>query len=362
MRSLVVDFHAGCIHSLYSTLEQDHETHIASYSQHDFVIEKILRKPGIQAGRLTSLRLTLALFGPLGLLQKFQNTKRALVDRRTFFGKPLYDIVWCCFPPGIYMNLVNSRIAAKTIVVISHRMDMGIHAPKDRANFWSKVKSDLSSCKVTFVAANQYDAKYFEYYTNVMVPIVEIQTPYSKVAVGIPELPALIGPSHINSDLSLVKAIKEAFPNIQTIKECYPSYGFDQLSRHKAFIILPYSVYSISMLELSNLGVPILVPSDELLLSVGLLNDVTLFPLYGNQQDIKKFENECSAKNPGPNCDCITCRKHWLQFAFWKSLPNAVSWNSISELKSLMEEIESSSTLFVTVPSKPIHTRLKDVY
>jgi hypothetical protein len=220
MQSLIVDFHVGCIQSLQSTLErQGHETHVISFSQHNFVIEGLIYDPKNQPNALSRLRTTVSLFGFLGLLKKYQKTKRAIRARRSFCSKSSYDIIWCCFPPGIYRNLANSKLARRTIVVISHRMDMGFKKAKERNKFWEKVISDLSNPNLTFVASNKYDAMYFEYYSNTPIPVVEIETPYIQIPDHAPDLPILIGPSHVNAESQLVKKIKQDFPEIKTIKE-----------------------------------------------------------------------------------------------------------------------------------------------
>lgn len=363
MQSLIVDFHVGCIQSLQSTLErQGHETHVISYSQHNFVIEHLIQDSKNQPSRLSRFRTTVSLFGFLGLLKKYQKTKRAIRNRRPIGSKSIYDIVWCCFPPGIYTNLANSKLARRTIVVISHRMDMGFEKTEHRDKFWKKVIRDSSNPDLTFVASNEYDAKYFEYYSNTPIPVIEIETPYIQIPALSPDLPVLIGPSHVNAESQLVKKIRQNFPEIKTIKENYSSYSFDQLSRHKAFILLPYSIYSISLLELSSLGVPILVPSDEFLISSGILNDVSLFPLYGSQEKISKFEKSCSVESPGPNCDCTRCRKYWLQFAFWKSLPNVLYWESIADLGMFVNDIENNIEVSTPPVSVLTRTKLKDIY
>jgi hypothetical protein len=102
-------------------------------------------------------------------------------------------------------------------------------------------------------------------------------------------------------------------------------------------------------MELSRLGVSLLIPSDDFLLANDLLIDVTLFPIYGTKQDIGEYEQICSVEKPAPNCDCYTCRKFWLQFAFWKSLSNVVYWNSISELKLLVEKLNNGYELTETL-------------
>jgi hypothetical protein len=345
VRHLIVDFHVGCIQSLLATVHDDQsEIHIISYSNHNFLFTDLIQSAQHRADRFTRIRVAKALFGIQGVFSKRRDTNRALKERKVSFGRSRYDIVWCCFPPGIYKNLVNSKIAIKTVVVISHRMDLGIKLPSERKVFWQKIKCDLNSGFVTFVAANAYDAKYFEYYTETKIPVVDIHTPYIQIPLASPEMPILIGPSNISADTLLVQNLRDELPNIRTIKEIYLNYTYEDLAKHMAFIVLPYSIYSISIMELSRLGVPILIPTDEFLLANGLLIDVTLFPLYGTKAEISEFEEACTLMKPGPNCDCFNCRKFWLQFAFWKQLPNVIYWNSISELKLLIEGLENGYT------------------
>jgi hypothetical protein len=76
---------------------------------------------------------------------------------------------------------------------------------------------------------------------------------------------------------------------------------------------------------------PILMPTDRWLLANGGLDDVQLYPLYGNQDDVLAYERQ-----GGPNDPSIDARLKWGQYAYWRSCPNIYYWDNLDELGDLL--------------------------
>ena len=310
MKVLLLDFHAGCIQTLGKGLiAAGHDLDIVSLSRHNHILDDDIRQRLIET--------------PFGY--------RSIDDfiHGTATGKECaYDVAIGTFPPGIYGALAASGIATHTLVYINHRMDLHVKPASARIEFWRKVRVDALSQKVTFVAAHTFDAAYFEHYTGLAIPTVfpALLGDYSHFKR---DREIVIGPVHLMPPAPILEALKPHIPHIKTIRQTYQAYEISDLAQHKAAIVLPYSTYSQSVLELSDLGVPLLIPSHEWLLANGGLNDVRLAPLYTSDED--------GAEGIGsPNSADTTDRLRWLKYAHWEELPNVYRWNDEKELRALM--------------------------
>ena len=311
MKVLLLDFHAGCIQTLGKGLiAAGHDLEIVSYSGHNHILDADIKQ-----------RLIETPFGYRSINDFIQGTATGF--------ETAYDVAISTFPPGIYGALAASGIARHTLVYINHRMDLHVKPASARIEFWRKVRADAVSRKVTFVAAHTFDAAYFEHYTGLAIPTVfpALLGDYRGFER---EREVVIGPVHLMPPAPILEALRPIYGQVKTIKETYSHYQLSDLARHKAAIVLPYSTYSQSVLELSDLGLPLLIPSHEWLLANGGLNDVRLAPLYTDEED--------GAEGIGsPNSADITDRLRWLKYAHWEELPNVYRWNDKEELRALIE-------------------------
>ena len=343
MKSLIVDFHAGCIQAIAdAVIPNAPDFEIVSFSSHNFLIKDLLRdhKP-------SSLDLFLVkyyVFGIKGVFfQRFRNIKYATIKRKTIpwvFGSR-YLNVWIAFPPAMYQNLLLSRISQKLTILISHRMDLWIPSQVKRKNYWEKVRKDVKNSRLQIVSASKYDSEYMNYYSGVVTSVLTPPLTYVNNLL-VKSRPPLIGPSNVDVGSYPIQEIQKKI-GLPLIKEFYKHYTFEDLSRHSAFVVLPYSIYSISILELAMTGATLLIPSDRFLLDSKLLHDVKLYPHY-----TKKSEDEAHAQSQlkvrSPNCYCNSCSLYWLQFAIWKEFPNVLYWDDLDELSSLIQVAASSTT------------------
>lgn len=346
MKSLIIDFHGGCISILTQMLAKTPKnlTSIAPVTDQT----RILKLNGVEKFILESqiihkLRVSLGLARNWNHNQalirksvKKQSKRTPTFSHRAFRGN-IYDVAWISFPPALYRRVKRAKIAKHIVVNISHRMDLWLKSPSARRQLWDEVKQDLLADNVTFIATNEYDQKYFEYYTGAKIELIKPVAHNALVRM----MPAdtkyeiLIGPVNLDRSHEIVLEIMGLSPSVTPILAKYKTFTFQDLASHPALILIPYSIYSISLVEYESLGIPLLIPSDQWLIANGILDDVKLFPKYGQRKKIQKFRED--ALPSSPNADEIL---EWLQFAYWKQISNVHVWDSYEELLDLIGNID----------------------
>jgi hypothetical protein len=256
---------------------------------------------------------------------------------------PIYDVAWISFPPGLYSRVNKAGIAKQVVVNLAHRFDLWFSDHAAREIFHEKFRKDVMRGEVKVFSTNKFDQEYLKYYLNICAELLEPTFPYvteSLVDTSVNmDLPILIGPVHVDLNHGVlsetVSEIKSALGGaIISMRECYPKYSFQQLVRHKGFVLFPYSIFSISMSELATLGRPLFIPSNSWLDRMKILKDVQLWPIYSDKQEVMKFtadQNDLS-----PNADSLYL--NWINYASWHSFPNVYYWNSTEELIDLLTE------------------------
>jgi hypothetical protein len=191
---------------------------------------------------------------------------------------------------------------------------------------------------------SRYDTEYIKHYLNI-VPI-QLDVACFHLPEDIKYTPVrneiLISPVNVNkvlpfesishmNNLAKYLGYNLIFSDIKTI---YKNYNYYDLVKHKANVLFPYSVFSISMIELYELNIPTFVPSDNLLLESGIMNDVSLFPLYCDESYMKVLDkpNNISPHKFSPNSYNINDKKYWLQYSYFKQKNNIIYWDSPEDL------------------------------
>ena len=348
-KSIIIDFHAGCIGALSDALITCEENfQILSLSSHNSFLPEYVKDRIIIGSRR---KLFLArVFGVRSNVLRGKLTPKDLLSLRINYRsifKPKFDLAWVMFPPSIYFQVLKSKIAKHTVIIASHRMDLWISEPKERQEFWERLKNDIQEGSVSVFAANRFDAKYIEYFLGREIQIVNY--PYAYVKNSLLEAEAkksgdwmlepLIGPAHVDTGSPVFKSISEHFsPPIKSIKQYYPNYQLSDLSLHKAIIVLPYSIYSISIEELIRLGVPLLFPSINWLVQNSLLTDVRLWPIYGNKDDILEFSK---GSDVDPNSDNDSNFRNWIRYSSWIGKSNIHIWDSLQQLTDILNRLHT---------------------
>lgn len=341
MKSLIVDFHGGCISVLAGMLlnSSQNDLDILPINKQDKILQangyldlalkdldrrRLLRRLAIRAWPNYNQSKIRRAVKPLGVMRRWVNST---------FRRPTYDVAWVSFPPALYQRVLDSGLAKRVVVYVSHRSDLWISKPRARNKFWMRFARDLKSGKIIAIASNRYDQEYIRFYTGISVPLIK-PAPHHVVPSGAShkEQSHLLGPTNVNLESPAVKHLLRDIRDLTPLRSIYPNFDFKDLSQHPGIVLLPYSIYSISLVEYEFLGIPIFVPSDRWLMENNILDDVQLFPLYGRRAEIQEYSADRVTSSP--NSDGLDS---WLDFAYWKDIAGTVIWDSIDELSSLLK-------------------------
>lgn len=199
------------------------------------------------------------------------------------------------------------------------------------------------------LANNEYDSKYVEHFTGIRPEVIPswsgpslddlmrydsylptrldiLLTPYrsnleyhaSDIPVnGWPNMhtkPVVNAPLNhpIFDEIDTVKAHSSVDFNIVTMAEAYPR-GYSHirnLREFPMFLFIPYQASVMSFFELYRLGVPILVPSEKLLLRWMRDHRMLFERIYGEPANVLSRKTTA----PSPNSFRVEDAKHWIPF------------------------------------------------
>ena len=343
MKSLIVDFHGGAISDLAATLlHLGHSVEILDVNPQT----KLLGVNGLQDLRVVGIR-RLYMLTKLGSDVLFSRGKRKFIAasrrRRCFrkrwrLGRPTYDFAWVTFPPPLVRRVVNANLGIKTVLYLAHRADLNLRTVAERSDYWSWLVESASKKDLIILSSNRYDAAYLAYYSGIQVPVVEPWAAHMEAASTLETKTeaVLVAPKGLSRDW--INLIRDATDRPLVPIEDLKSYKLSDLRSFRSVIFVPYSVYSITLLELLNLGVPVLIPTNKFLLGNNLLDDFRLYPKYASKNEVLPFENlHEKVGATSPNTQDEVGALGWLELSFWENHPNVYRWENESDLARLLE-------------------------
>lgn len=275
----------------------------------------------------------------------------------------LSSVRWavCSFPPSRFEALAKLPEHVRILVNVGHRLH--IHVQPDRLEEITAIFAKLAaSPRHVLATMSEYDYHYVRYHTGcelLRLPVValHVDDAVRSAAYSPTNRVVLIGPSHNTSvilgfedDLSSLNeqsrayAIERGFEPFafEFIKAAYPGdqATLENLRRHPAVLMNPYSAFSISMVELYQSNLPFFVPSDALL--VDKMGDVRLHPLYQPLDAVERLSSKHPASGTpyphSPHDASPEAQRHWLQYMYFNQVQNAQRWSTPQELFKLLYE------------------------
>jgi hypothetical protein len=311
MKILITDLHAGCQMWQAALLKElGHEVTIDSSSGHAHLIPESWKRKVIirENGIITN--------------------GRALVRE--------FDTVITSFPPNFMNEFKDIVFRRKKLLNLGHRIH--IHP----------ARGELVTDGICLASMSTYDAEYFKHYTGKAV--IDLQVACFHLPRGLSYSPTqnivLISPVHAEVLLPfeslhemnvLCKKFKCNFL-FGKARELYGNFRYEHLVNHPACVLFPYSAFSISMVEMYELNIPMFVPSPQLLASVSgpkkLMNDVALYPCYMNETEMKTRDvpHPDSPHKHSPNSYKHEDILYWSQFTYFNTRKNVVYWDSPNDL------------------------------
>lgn len=324
MRILISDFHAGCQLWQAATLKQlNNDTVINSFSGHSFLIDKKenITPDAYKLLNVSNIQQVLS-------ISDVENVK-------------LFDTILVSFPPKFIDLYKNVSLKYPKILNVGHRLH--IHTKNDKF-FINSLMEQINKKEIILCSMSKYDTEYIRHYLGI-IPI-ELYVTCFHIPSNISYKPTrneiLISPVHANSILpfnSILEmnetAKKQGFNLIfSTVKSLYNHYKYEDLINHKATVLFPYSAFSISMIEMYEMNIPMFVPSKKLLIETGIMNDISLFPSYGSLEEMKNIDipHSNSPHKYSPNSINIEDKLYWLDFTYFNTKENIIFWDSPTDL------------------------------
>ena len=321
----------------------------------------ILRSLGISAeARTLSAHAKYASSDAIGRDKFFMNIAEWPADRvrEEFAWNPELKglrFALASFPPSRIEALAKLPAQVRLILNVGHRIH--IHVSSERLEeITEAVRAMASDPRYVLATMSEYDYHYTKYYTGIelrRLPVVCAHlaprlldgsyTPANRTV--------LIGPSHnldtiigFDNDLpelnrlSAEYAARHGFEPyaFEFIKKIYPgnTASPENLARHPAVLMNPYSAFSISMVELYQMNLPFFVPSDELL--VDRMGDVRLCPIHQKQEAVDELDRRYPAGGTAypysPNDASPDAQRVWLKYMYFNQVENAQRWSTPEEL------------------------------
>ena len=326
MKILISDYHAGCQLWQQALLsELGHTAVINSFSGHQFLIEADKKQdvtPAIKRGL------------------HVQNIQPALNESEIAAVKE-FDTVLASFPPkaiDIYKNIIFKY---PKILNCGHRLH--IHTMNDKTFVPDLIKR-VENKEIVLCAMSKYETEYTKHYMGITpiqldvacfhLPRDLVYKPTRKEILIAPVHASSVRPFHSIADMNLQAMLKGYNVTFSGIKDLYKQYTFHDLMAHSATVLFPYSVYATSMIELYEANIPMFVPTIRLLLETGLMNDMSIYPLYGPMEEMTRIDTPHpeSPHRFSPNSVKDEDKAYWLQYAYFNTRENVIYWDSPEDL------------------------------
>ena len=264
------------------------------------------------------------------------------------FNRKYSDVthILCGFPPKRVEDFKYVPERVKIILNIAHRIH--IHLKSYEYDYFMNKLIDYSkNNKYILATMSEYDYQYVKYYTN--IDTLKLFVTCLHLPKNVKYNPSsniiLIGPTNNNNTLINFNNLNEINQNsimfsqiynknpffFNFIKNVYPETNLEYLTNHPAILIFPYSAFSISMVELYQLNIPLIFPSNELL--KGKMNDVKLFPIYNEDKNfIIDFNNKYKKEIPSPNSFNPEEELFWFRFMYFNQVKNILKYHNNNHL------------------------------
>jgi len=252
----------------------------------------------------------------------------------------IYDTIIVSFPPKFIDVFKNIKFKYPKILNAGHRLH--IHTKND-IMFIEKLKTQINNNEIILCSMSKYDTEYIKHYIDIEPIQLDVVCLYLPLNPYLPiRNEILISPVH-TLNVSPFKSInnmnniaKTMGYNLQfaNIKELYPNYKYEDLINHKATVLFPYSAFSISMIEIYEMNIPMFVPSKKLLIETGIMNDISLFPCYSSYEEMIEIDipHTNSPHKYSPNSMKNEDRLYWLDFTYFNTKENVIFWDNPTDL------------------------------
>ncbi len=346
---LISDFHVGCqMWQSHALQTLGVEVSVASMSSHG----RYLKQGAGLSGCESLIAKRMAGAWGAGWRGQFReaDAERLLRDRRLMEALDSFDGFLCSFPPPLALLFLHlaKRLNKRVIWNMGHRFNLGVRTPGDNRAVMNAIYEMRASPRHVVAVMSEYDYHYVRYYLGIEpvrldltcfhVPLRETQPARREILVGPVHAGDYGADARVREMNSL--AIQRGLgsqrepPVFKLIRSLYRNYELEDLRRHPAVVLLPYSAFSVSMAELYELGIPMFVPSVDFIVRNRMMKDRILHPIYCTENEYLAFQmgQVCPDYAYSPNEYTADAERDWLKLAYFYRQKNVVVWDSFEEL------------------------------
>jgi hypothetical protein len=246
------------------------------------------------------------------------------------------------------------------ILVASTRYEIGRWSPK----FWKRLNDNVRAIASkpwnTIAANNFYDREYIVHFTGIKnVEILPNFCGYTNNSYSPENLEVLIGPSRLS--VGGGRVLKSFFRYLRNCKSCstnytfmklrdkYPVFEYSDLVKHPAILLIPYQISVMSFFEYYRMNIPIIVPSQQLLihwqLKYNILSELSWNCVFRRCNDPSHISAHEDSPHPfDPNN--ITSRQsleYWLGYGDYYRYPHVIYFDHWSDIFMQLQQRNLSS-------------------
>ena len=259
-----------------------------------------------------------------------------------------------CFRPCLVCKFLD-RLNKPLIIIASNRYEEGVDTVKDW-QYWNLFLQDMEVISGNVVAANNhYDMEYMRYYTGVNPMYLPNACSYIRHMYEPSGNVFAVAPMDSDKKMSkwFLETLRAALekrnflggvPKVEYCDSLFMTLSNEEISKYRAIIYVPQQVSIMNMCQHYQLGVPIFVPSLELLttwhVDYGVVNDKTLprTKRFIKNKHIIPTSIPGASKHFYPNDDLDANNiRFWLRFADFYQWPHILQYESFDHLVYQMQ-------------------------
>ena len=325
MKIFISDYHVGCQIWQASLLEK--LKHLVIVNNCNWEYQVLLKNYNQTKYINTNLNVSLL-------------TENNLLDSESKSISEEFDIILCSFPPKIIDIFNNVKCKYPKILNCGHRLH--IYSKNDK-DFLINLKKKIKNNEIILCSMSIYDTEYIKHYLDInpielyvtccYLPNIKF-TPNKREILIAPVNAVNLNPFNTVNEMNQF-ALNNGFDlQFAKIKDLYSNYDFSDLLNHRACVLFPYSAFSIYMVEMYELNIPMFVPSKKFIIEYNLMQDVCLFPYYCSNDEMLNVDipNINSPHKYSPNSYNREDRDYWLNYSYFYNKKNVIIWDSIYDL------------------------------
>lgn len=168
-----------------------------------------------------------------------------------------YDAFLCTYPPSF--SMIYERFNKPVILQIPIRYEVPFHNNSQKWNMFNEyLRMGIDSGKLIPVANSEYDRRYFEFFVQRNCDLIPNICEYTNTKWN-PIFDKFLYYSRLPLNLN---------PNLLIDKSKLGKYKWEDISKFKGIVVIPYNCSTMSIFEYYTSNIPLFVPSKKFMIQL----------------------------------------------------------------------------------------------